>query len=64
MAAPKHQTAQERLDALGVLDMKFLFAQDANAEPISGLKDDVGDVLTKYLDKEYKIVENFGEQLN
>lgn len=64
MIAPKHQTAQERLNDLGVLDMKFLFAQEANAKPISVLKEDVEDVLTKYLDKQYTIVENFVEQLN
>lgn len=64
MTAPKHQTAQERLVELGVLDMKFLFAQDAIAEPISALKDDVEDVLTKYLDGQYAVVEKFVEQLN
>jgi hypothetical protein len=58
------QNAQERLNEMGVLDMKFLFSQDANAELISALKDDVEDVLTKYLDKQFTIVENFTEQLN
>lgn len=64
MTIPIHQTVQERLNVLGILDMNFLFAQEANAKPISVLKEDVGDVLTKYLDKQYVIVESFVEQLN
>ncbi len=58
------QNAQERMNELGVCDVKILFSPEADAKPISVLKDDVENVLTKYLDKKFIIVKNFNEQLD
>lgn len=59
----EHPTpVQERLDKAGVKDVKFLFGPETNGALASSVLSDVEDVLTKYLNGDYRVVADFSQE--
>lgn len=63
VANVKLQVVQDKLDELGVRDVKFFFKPEAKSALYSVLQNDVADVLTKYLHGEKVAVADFSQEV-
>lgn len=57
MSAYVLDAVQDTLDARGAVDVKFLFKREALAVPMSDLEEDLANVLGKFYDGMFDVVE-------